>query len=68
MCLCQDGSRHTKNKIQKTKNKKPFIENRRRLGKLKVDLVFGKKKWSKTISCSVLIGTEKKKETFFSLI
>jgi hypothetical protein len=44
MCLCQDGSSHTKNKIQKTKNKKPFIENRRRLGKLKVDLVFGKKK------------------------
>ncbi len=63
MCLCQDGSRHTKNKIQKTKkqkNKKPFIENRRRLGKLKVDLVFGKKKWSKTISCSVLIGTIEK--------
>ena len=65
MCLCQDGSRHTKNKIQK--NKKPFIENWRRLGKLKVDLVFGKKKWSKTISCSVLIGTKKKRETFFFL-
>jgi len=33
-----------KTKYKKQKNKKPFIENRRRLGKLKVDLVFGKKK------------------------